>query len=487
MRENIAGQLNEITDLLACHPEGLARGQIASALAFSINYKTLQRRLAALAASGQVVMKGDKKAARYYPGKIALREASPSYKPYESSFRGYDTPSHDVPLHGAPLQEDKGQYQSEPDGIFSSGSKSVLKFLDSPVHSRAPVSYKREFLEKYVPNETVYVPKKWRESLLAEGQRFDKTLAAGTYARQISQRLLIDLSWNSSRLEGNTYSRLDTQKLIEEGVSAEGKAPIETVMISNHKEAISFLVENAQDIRLDNRTVSSLHYLLAQDLLPNPEAWGKVRTIAVSIGRSAYIPIDNPHMLKELLEFILLKAREIADPFEQSFFLLVHLSYLQAFEDVNKRTSRLSCNIPFIQQNLCPLSFTDVSREDYTSALLAVYEKNQLAPMLDLFHWAYLRSCKQYGSVKESLGEIDAYRVMYRAQRKEAMGRVVRSRLHGADAEQCIADFCAEKQIIDPEKFAAMTLADLDNLHASAIVGLGISETELQAWLAGKT
>lgn len=125
-------------------------------------------------------------------------------------------------------------------------------------------------------------------------------------------------------------------------------------------------------------------------------------------------------MLKDLLELILLKARKIEDPFEQSFFLLVHLSYLQAFEDVNKRTSRLSCNIPFIKQNLCPLSFTDVSRDNYTAALLAIYEKNEIGPMLDLFYWAYVRSCKQYGVVKQSLGEIAAFRIQYRQQMKQA-------------------------------------------------------------------
>ena len=94
-----------------------------------------------------------------------------------------------------------------------------------------------------------------REALFQQGKRFDEQLAAGTYARQICQRLLIDLSYNSSRLEGNTYSRLDTQKLVEEGVSAEGKVHEETVMIMNHKEAILFLVENAQDIALNSLTI----------------------------------------------------------------------------------------------------------------------------------------------------------------------------------------------------------------------------------------
>ncbi len=341
-------------------------------------------------------------------------------------------------------------------------------------------------LDSYVPNESQYVPKKSREALFKEGKRFDEQLAAGTYARQICQRLLIDLSYNSSRLEGNTYSRLDTQKLVVEGISAEGKVHEETVMIMNHKEAILFLVENAHDIELNSLAIRNLHHLLSQDLLANPEASGNIRTLEANIGQSTYKPLGNPHILKELFELILQKAKKIKDPFEQSFFLLIHLSYLQAFEDVNKRTSRLTCNIPFIKNNLCPLSFTDVGRDDYTAALLAIYEKNDIDPMLELFAWAYSRSCEQYGVVKKSLGEIDAFRIQYRQQRKAVMGQIVKQSLHGSAAEELIESYCQEQGIEDIDKFTAMTLADLSTLHAGAIIGIGITEAQLEAWLSSK-
>lgn len=246
---------------------------------------------------------------------------------------------------------------------------------------------------------------------------------------------MIDLSFNSSRLEGNTYSHLDTRKLVEEGISAEGKIQEETVMIINHKEAILFLIENASSLKINSLTLRNLHNLLSQDLLANPRACGNVRSIEVSISQSTYIPMANPHILRELLEHLLLKAREIIDPFEQSFFLLIHLAYLQAFEDVNKRTARLSCNIPFIRENLCPLSFTDVAKEDFTSALLLFYEQNDTTPLLELFRWAYLKSCSQYNIVKDSLGEIDGFRVQYRQLRKEAMGQIIHSNIHGEDLE----------------------------------------------------
>ena len=270
--------------------------------------------------------------------------------------------------------------------------------------------------------------------------------------------------------------------MLEEGITAEGKIHEETVMIMNHKEAILFLVENAQDVELNSLTVRNLHNMLAQDLLANPEACGNIRSIEVNIGKSTYRPLANSHQLSELFELMLLTARQIEDPFEQSFFLLVHLSYLQAFEDVNKRTSRLSCNIPFIKKNLCPLSFVDVSREDYTAALLAIYELNDIAPMLELYQWAYLRSCQQYAVARQSIGEIDTFRIQYRQQRKDVMGEVVRQKLHGQAAEALIASFCAKAEIDNTDKFIAMALADLDALHAGAIIGLGITEAQFEEW-----
>ncbi|MEH6549995.1 MAG: Fic family protein [Pseudomonadales bacterium] len=344
------------------------------------------------------------------------------------------------------------------------------------------MSYKKEFLEDYVPNETTYVPIEKREKLKKEGERLDKELAAGTYAQQICQKLLIDLSYNSSRLEGNTYSRLDTEKLVVEGITAEGKVHKDSVMIMNHKEAILFLVENAEEIEFNSFTILNLHNLLSQDLLANPESCGNVRKIEVNIGKSTYKPLNNPHLLKEYLELIFVKAKKIEDPFEQSFFVLVHLSYLQAFEDVNKRTTRLACNIPFIKGNLCPLSFTDVPRDDYLAALLMIYETNKIEPMLELFSNAYLRSCKQYEIAKESLGEIDAFRIQYRAQRKAVMGTIIQNNIHGDEIEDLLETYCKENGIENGDKFTAMTLADLSSLHAGAIIGLGITEYQFNEW-----
>ncbi|MEE8056273.1 MAG: Fic family protein, partial [Pseudomonadales bacterium] len=250
MTKIVTIQLEEILKILERYPEGLSLGEIASHLSFSLNNKTLQRRLLALLNAKKIRKEGERRGTKYFPLETNVRENE---------------------------DEDK----DIPHEIFSNESLDVLKFLDAPMHTRERMSYKREFLENYAPNETIYVPIDLREQLKKEGKRVNEKLAAGTYAKQISQRLLIDLSYNSSRLEGNTYSKLDTQRLIEDGITAEDKVHEETVMIMNHKEALTFLVENAEDIELNAFTIFNLHYLLSQDLLKNPESCGNIRKIEV--------------------------------------------------------------------------------------------------------------------------------------------------------------------------------------------------------------
>jgi len=447
MPQQIKRQTTKILAILEQHPDGLSRGQISGKLDFNIEDKTLQRRLTALIGTNLIRKEGDRSATKYFPLETDIE------------------PDKDI---------------DHP--IFSNNSLKALKYLELPIHSREIVSYNRAFLDEYVPNETNYVPLEARKRLREAGVRLDRELSAGTYAKQICERLLIDLSYNSSRLEGNTYSLLDTEKLVVEGIAAEGKIHEDSVMIMNHKEAILFLVENAEEIELNPFTIFNLHNLLSQDLLTNPESCGDIRKIEVNIGKSTYKPLNNPHLIKEYLELLLLKARKIEDPFEQSFFVLAHMSYLQAFEDVNKRTARLTSNIPFIKENLCPLSFIDISRNDYSAAMLIIYETNNVAPMVELFCYAYLRSCEQYQAAKDSLGEIDAFRVQYRQQRKQVMGQIINNGLHGKDMEQHIENYCQENNIKQNDKFVAMALTDLGNLHTGAIIGLGITAKQFEAW-----
>jgi Fic family protein len=151
-------------------------------------------------------------------------------------------------------------------------------------------------------------------------------------------------------------------------------------MLLNHKAAIEILVEQADEIGFNRYTILNLHALLSDNLLPDSQACGRLRTIPVGITKTVYHPLAVPRLLEECFQHILDTAAAIANPFEQSFFAMVHLPYLQPFEDVNKRVSRLAANIPFIRHNLCPLSFVDVPEQAYIDGILGVYEQVPRSP-----------------------------------------------------------------------------------------------------------
>ena len=145
-------------------------------------------------------------------------------------------------------------------------------------------------LLNYVPGKTWYLPKYHRTRLRELGDTHDADRPAGTFARDILGRLLIDLAWASSQLEGNTYSRLDTQALLEFGQRAEGKNAKEAQMILNHKAAIEYLIPEAAESRVHRTTILSLHALLSDNLLDDPSEEGRLRTRPVNISGSSYTP-----------------------------------------------------------------------------------------------------------------------------------------------------------------------------------------------------
>jgi hypothetical protein len=294
------------------------------------------------------------------------------------------------------VREEPPVYKTRNDWL-SPAAREIRAVIQLPVSERTPVGYQGAFLDAYQPNHTFYLPESLRKELEDLGQVGLSALPAGTYMRQVMDRLLIDLSWNSSRLEGNTYSLLETQRLLEVGEDAEGKATQETQMILNHKAAIEMLADEAGEIDFNRYTICNLHALLSDNLLPDPGASGRVRSRPVGISGTVFHPLEVPQQIEERFEQILVKAAAVRNPFEQAFFAMVHLPYLQPFEDVNKRVSRLAANIPLIRYNLCPLSFVDVDSHDYIGGLLGVYELNRVEYLRDVFAWAYRRSCALLG------------------------------------------------------------------------------------------
>lgn len=361
-------------------------------------------------------------------------------------------------------------------------SNTAITYIHKPLFEREPVGYQPKWLEEYQPNQTYFLTKAQQQDCKAAGESLAQDEIGQTYQQKIYHRLLIDLSFNSSRLEGNTYSRLETQQLLFEGKYADNKLDEEAVMILNHKEAIRFLVDNAEKIVVNEQTIYSLHYLLADGLIPHQYS-GKVRDHSVRIGGSVYTPRTEEAFLQKQLHSICDKASAIINPFEQSLFLLAHLAYLQAFHDVNKRTSRLSANIPLIQHSLIPLLFNDVSKEDYLYAMLAIYELNDISLLAELYCHSYVRSCKQYHIIRSDF-PVDKTRIIFRAQRREILSHIIHHQLVGSDAEAYLAKKSKESIPSNQQQdFQRTVMEDLRNLSPATIAGLGITSKELQAYL----
>jgi Fic family protein len=425
--------------------------EIKTAITLKIPDRTLQRRLEQMQQIGIVRTTGQGRATRYHL--------------IETETRG---------------EQDKDQVgQGLP---LTNESRNMLTMVSRPDMERTPVGYNRDFLELYQPNITSYLKPEETKKLFQLGQTAHPDQVAGTYARQILQRLLIDLSYNSSRLEGNTYSLLDTERLIKLGEAADNKSAMEAQMILNHKDAIEFIVQSAEEIGFNRYTITNLHALLSNNLLPDPAAPGRLRSYAVAIGKSVYTPLAIPQLIEEVFELMLEKARQILNPFEQAFFFMVHLPYLQPFEDVNKRVSRLAANIPLNNHNLVPLSFVDVPGDLYIRGLLAVYELNRVELLKDVFLWAYERSSARYAAVRQSLGEPDLFRLKHRQAIRTLITEIVSKAMSQKESGALIDKNAINIPEKERAKFIEYVETELLSLHEGNFARYYISPSEFAKW-----
>jgi fido (protein-threonine AMPylation protein) len=449
-------------------PNGLGIDAISSQFSEQGSRRTLQRKLDEMVRSGSIERLGKARATKYH----AVRGAPP---PPETA---PETPSRLWQSESMVLREDPPE-ASEP-------LRELRDYFREHYSLRKPVGYRRSLLDDYRPNETFYLPESTRTHLRERGQSAEMAeLPPGTYARQVLDRLIIDLSWNSSRLEGNTFSLLETDFLLEQGRSADPLRHEEAQMILNHKAAIEFLVEAPEELGFNRYTFLNLHAILAEDLLDDRKAEGALRVMPVGIGGSVFHPTNNPALIEECFDLILQKAAAIRDPLECSFFLMVHLPYLQPFMDGNKRMSRLAANIPLIQANMSPLSFTGVKVPDYTTAILAVYELNRLELLREVFVHAYEESACRYGVIRGQMGEPDRVATGYRMEIKELVREVVVKRLGKLDAAEHVRRW-AGKNITasDRAHFIELIEERLLSLGMNNIVRVRVRPSEFETWWA---
>ena len=211
--------------------------------------------------------------------------------------------------------------------------------------------------------------------------------------RKEMERLGIDLSWKSSQIEGNTYSLLETERLLKEKQTASGKTKEEAVMLLNHKDALDFILDVPDYLKdLTVARMEEIHALLTKEL----GVERNIRHRRVGITGTNYTPLDNEFQIREALEDIVRLINSKSNIFEKALLALVLLSYIQAFTDGNKRTARIVSNGILIANGYCPISFRTVDSIDYKKAMLMFYEQNNIAAFKRIFIDQFLFAVKTY-------------------------------------------------------------------------------------------
>jgi Fic family protein len=251
-----------------------------------------------------------------------------------------------------------------------------------------------ELLSKQLPGVRLFTDQELEklEALHATFRRKVSGLSAHQYAAEM-ERLAIDLSWKSSQIEGNTYSLLETERLLRDQLTAEGRTPEEATMLLNHKAALDFLLAQPDYLNpLKPSAIEDIHGLLVKNL----NIQRNVRMRGVGITGTNYKPLDNVFQIQEAMADLCRLVNSKDNVFEKALLLLVLISYIQPFEDGNKRTARLVSNGCLIYFNHCPLSFRTVDSLAYKKAMLVFYEQNNLSPFKSIFIEQYAFAVETY-------------------------------------------------------------------------------------------
>lgn len=338
----------EILQYLHYHPQS-SRDEIAKGTAFGGSDATLKRLIAAGVQKGDIVVEGKARATRY------------SLSPQAHLLMPLDLDTYFA------LDVDDRQVQTS--------------FNFNIIREQLPA------VRLFSDEENVHL-----QELQAEFQRHTSEMTDKEYRKEM-ERLGIDLSWKSSQIEGNTYSLLETERLLRESKTADGKTKEEAVMLLNHKDALRFILDNPDYLQtLSVSHIEDIHQLLTKELSVDKG----IRHRRVGITGTNYHPLDNEFQIREALRDTcdLINGKE--NIFEKALLALVLLSYIQAFSDGNKRTARITSNAVLIANGYCPLSFRSVDSIDYKKAMLVFYEQNNIYAFKQIFIDQFEFAVKEY-------------------------------------------------------------------------------------------
>lgn len=338
----------EILQFLHYNPRS-SREEIAKGIAFEGSDATLKRLIAALVRNEDVVVEGKARATRY-------RLSNQAHLLMPLNLNTYFSQDVDERKVQTSFNFELIREQIPEVSIFSNEERIHLNDLQKGF---------RQHIEEMTPNE---------------------------YNKEM-ERLAIDLSWKSSQIEGNTYSLLETERLLRESKTADGKTQEEATMLLNHKYALRFILDNPDYLQeLTVSHIEDIHSLLTQGLSVDKG----IRHRRVGITGTNYHPLDNEFQIREAMRDTCDLINNKVDIFEKALLTLVLLSYIQAFSDGNKRTARITSNAILIANGYCPLSFRSVDSIDYKKAMLIFYEQNNLYAFKQIFIEQFEFAVKEY-------------------------------------------------------------------------------------------
>lgn len=277
----------------------------------------------------------------------------------------------------------------------------ALQHIAKPLSERPKQAYCMEVLQDYVPNVTFYLSDEQRSILHAScppGSFNPKDPAQAGLMR----RFMTDISHHSALLEGVRAKYMDTIQLLEDNIHAQHLSEEEAVILRNHYNAVRTMAgatgfpAGPRDFRVSERHIREIHALVSDGLLRDLRQQGRLRYGPVSISESQYQPLCIPDQIQHAFRLMVEKAAPIEDPFEQAFFLSAHIPYLQPFDDCNKRTARVACNIPLLNKGVLPFSWREVSGKDYMDALLELYECQSPFGLAKIFTDSYVRGVERF-------------------------------------------------------------------------------------------
>lgn len=343
--------MNESRDILQYlhyHPLS-SRGDITAGTAFKGSDATLKRMIAAGIKAGDIVAEGKARATRY-----RLSPQTQLLMPLN------------LDTYFA-LEVDERQVQS---------------------------SYNFELINGLLAETRLFSDKEQShlDELQEEFRQHVSELTDNEYRKEM-ERLGIDLSWKSSQIEGNTYTLLETERLLRESKTAEGKTREEAVMLLNHKDALSFVLDNPDYLKeLTVSHIEDIHQLLTKELSIDKG----LRRHRVGITGTNYHPLDNEFQIREAMRDACELINSKSNIFEKALLTLILLSYIQPFSDGNKRTARITSNAILIASDYCPLSFRSIDSIDYKKAMLIFYEQNSLYAFKQIFMEQFEFAVKEY-------------------------------------------------------------------------------------------